>query len=119
MKSEKDEVSLVVEGGDLSANEVWLLWEKSSEQTADGVSQTRGEIVEDHLWVVFSWIFASSLRDKEKEPDDLTWLNFKKACLESRTEAKRKYSLVQFHLFNLLSIKHNKNDLKQFYNSLI
>lgn len=71
MKSEKDEVSLVVEGGDLSANEVWLLWEKSCEQTADGVPQTSGEIVEDHLWVVFSWIFASSLSNKEKEPDDL------------------------------------------------
>lgn len=64
VKSEKDEVSLVVEGGHLSSNELRFLWEKSGQQAADAVSQTGGEIVEYHLWVVFGWIFASSLWDK-------------------------------------------------------
>lgn len=88
-----------MEGGDLSANEVWLLWEKGCEQTADGVSQTSGEIVEDHLRVVFSWIFASSLRDERKEPDDLKWLNFKKVCpavwnnIWIQKHVKKKYPL--------------------------
>lgn len=61
VESEKDEVSLVVEGGDLSTNKLGVLWKEGSEQPADAVAQTCGEVVEDHLWRVFSWIFASSL----------------------------------------------------------
>lgn len=62
MEPEKDEVSLVVEGGDLSTHKLGVLWKESSEQPADAVAQTCGEVVEDHLWGVFSWIFASSLQ---------------------------------------------------------
>lgn len=61
MKPEEDEVSLVVEGGDLSTHKLRVLWEEGSEQPADAVAQTCGEVVEDHLRGVFSWIFASSL----------------------------------------------------------
>lgn len=62
MKSEKDEVSLVVEGGDLSAHKVWVLWKESSEQPANAVAQACGEVVEDHLWRVMRGVFAPSLK---------------------------------------------------------
>lgn len=62
MEPEKDEVSLVVEGGDLSTHKLWALWKEGGEQTADGVSQASGEIVDDHLRVMFGWIFSSSLQ---------------------------------------------------------
>ena len=62
VESEKDEVSLVVEGGNLSAHKLRVLWEESSEQPADAVAQTCAEVIEDHFWKVFSWLFASSLQ---------------------------------------------------------
>lgn len=62
MESEKDEVSLVVEGGDLSTNKLGVLWKESGKQPADAVAQTCAEVVEDHFWGVFSWLFASSLQ---------------------------------------------------------
>lgn len=62
VKSEKDEVSLVVEGGDLSTHKLGVLWKESSKQPADAVAQTCAEVVEDHLRGVFSWLFASSLQ---------------------------------------------------------
>lgn len=62
MESEKDKVSLVVEGDDLSAHELRVLWEESGEQPADAVAHTCAEVVKDHLWRVFSRIFASSLQ---------------------------------------------------------
>lgn len=61
VESEKDEVSLVVEGGHLSAHKLRVLWKESGEQPADAVAQTCAEVVEDHLWGVFSGILASSL----------------------------------------------------------
>lgn len=64
VESEKDEVSLVVEGGDLSTHKLGVLREESGEQPADAVAQTCAEVIEDHLWGVFSWIFASSLQGK-------------------------------------------------------
>lgn len=62
MEPEEDEVSLVVESCNLSTNKLRVLWEESSKQTADGVSQTSGEVIEDDLWRVFGWVFTSSLR---------------------------------------------------------
>lgn len=61
VESEKDEVSLVVESGDLSTHKLRVLWKEGGKYPADAVAQTCGEVVEDHLWRVFSWIFASSL----------------------------------------------------------
>lgn len=61
MKSEKDEVSLVVEGGNLPAHKLRVLWEESGEESADGVAQARAEVVQDHLGTVFSGILASPL----------------------------------------------------------
>lgn len=62
MEPEEDEVSLVVEGGHLSTHELGVLWEERSEEPSDAVAQARGEVVEDHLWGVLSWIFAASLQ---------------------------------------------------------
>lgn len=62
VESEKDEVSLVVEGGDLSTHKLRVLWKESREQPTDAVAQTCAEVVQDHLWRVFSWVFASSLQ---------------------------------------------------------
>lgn len=62
MEPEKNEVSLVVEGDHLSTQKLWVLWEKGSEQSSDAVAQTCGEVVQNHLWIVFSWIFAPSLQ---------------------------------------------------------
>lgn len=52
VKSEKDKVSLVVEGGDLSTHKLRVLWKEGSKHAADAVTQTRGEVVEDNLWRV-------------------------------------------------------------------
>lgn len=61
VESEKDEVSLVVEGGDLPTYELRVLWEKSSQQPADAVAQTCAEVVEDQLGGVFGRILPTSL----------------------------------------------------------
>lgn len=45
MESEEDEVSLVVEGGDLTTHKLRVLWKKSSNQPADSVAQTCAEVV--------------------------------------------------------------------------
>lgn len=62
MEPEKNEVPLVVEGDHLSAQKLGVLWEKSSEQSSDAVAQTCGEVVQNHLWIVFCWIFAPPLQ---------------------------------------------------------
>lgn len=66
VESEKDEVSLVVKGCDLSTNKLRVLWEESGEQSTDGVSKAGGEVVEDHLWIMFGWLFTSSLETEAK-----------------------------------------------------
>lgn len=62
MESEKDEVSLVVEGGDLSTHKLGVLRKESGQQSADAVAQTCGEVVEDHLWRVLCGLFTPSLQ---------------------------------------------------------
>lgn len=66
MESEKDEVSLVVEGGNLSTQKLRVLWEESGKHSADAVTQTSCEVVQNHLWIVFSRIFSSSLPREKK-----------------------------------------------------
>lgn len=65
MESEKDEISLVMKGGDLSAHKLRVLREESGKQTTYAVSKAGGEVVENHLWIVFGRLFASSLKNKE------------------------------------------------------
>lgn len=62
VESKKDEISLVVESGDLSTQKLGVLRKECSEHPADAVSQTCGEVIEDHLGMVISWILASSLK---------------------------------------------------------
>lgn len=62
MESKKDEVSLVVEGGNLSTHKLGVLWKESSEHATNAVAQARGEVIKDHLWMMFSRILASSLQ---------------------------------------------------------
>lgn len=62
MESEEDEVSLVVEGGNLSTHKLGVLWKESSEHSTDAVAQACREVVKNHLWRVFGWIFSSSLQ---------------------------------------------------------
>lgn len=71
MESEKDEVSLVVESGNLSTQKLRVLWEESSKHSADAVTQTSCEVVKNHLWIVFSRIFSSSLQREKSSTSDV------------------------------------------------
>ena len=51
--SEEDEVSLVVDGDDASTVEVWTVREERADESADGVSESGVEVVEDELRCVF------------------------------------------------------------------
>lgn len=62
VEPEKDKVSLVVEGGHLPTHELRALREECSEHPANAVAQTCRKVVEDYLWMMLSWIFASSLQ---------------------------------------------------------
>lgn len=66
VESEKDEVSLIVKGGDLSTHKLRVLREQSGEQTTNAVSEAGGEVVENHLWIVFGWLFTSSLKTGDR-----------------------------------------------------
>lgn len=61
VESEKDEVSLVVESGDLASHKLGVVREKGSKESSHAVAQAGGEIVEDHLWGVFCWVLPSPL----------------------------------------------------------
>lgn len=65
VEPEKNEVSLVVEGDHLSAQKLWVLGEEGSKQSSDAVTQTCGEVVQNHLRIMFCWIFAPSLRKRK------------------------------------------------------
>ena len=52
MKSEEDEVSLVVEGDHLPSTKLRAVGEESSEHAPNCVTEPSGEVVEDHLWLV-------------------------------------------------------------------
>lgn len=66
MESEKDEISLVVESGDLATHKLWVVGEEGSKQASDAVTQASGEVVQDHLWGVFCRFLPSSLQDGTK-----------------------------------------------------
>lgn len=66
MKPKEDEISLVVKGGHLSSNELRVVGEERSEQSADAVAETRGEVVQDDLRVMFCGLFPSSLTKQHK-----------------------------------------------------
>ena len=65
MKPEEHKVSLVVEGGDLPTHKLRVVWEEGGKHAADAVTQAGAEVVQDHLWGVFSRLFASPLRTVE------------------------------------------------------
>lgn len=65
MEPEKNEVSLVVEGDHLSAHKLWVLGEEGGKESSDAVTQTSGEVVQNHLWIMFRWIFAPPLRKRK------------------------------------------------------
>ena len=67
MESEKDEVSLVVEGDDLPAHKLRVLRKESGKQPTDGVSQAGAEVIENYLRRVFRWIFTSSLQKRKQK----------------------------------------------------
>ena len=52
MKSEEDEVSLVVEGDHLSSTELRVVGEQGGKHPSNGVTQSSREVVKDHLWLV-------------------------------------------------------------------
>lgn len=66
MKPEEDEVSLVVESGNLSTYKLWILRKKCSKQTADAVAQSSGEVIQNDLWIVFCWCLSFSLYSNER-----------------------------------------------------
>jgi hypothetical protein len=65
VKPEEHKVSLVVEGGDLPTHKLRVVWEEGGKHAADAVTQAGAEVVQDHLWGVFSRLFASPLRTVE------------------------------------------------------
>lgn len=67
MKPEEDEVSLVVESGNLSANKLWILRKQSSKHAADAVAQSGGEVVQNDLRGVLCWLLSFSLNHKHTE----------------------------------------------------
>ena len=72
VKPEEDEVSLVVKSGNLTTFKLWILRKQCSKHAADAVSQPSGEVVQNDLWVVFSWVFSSSLHRGKREPKHST-----------------------------------------------
>lgn len=66
MKSEEDEISLVVKGGHLSSDKLWVVGEERGKQSADAVAEARCEVVEDDLRAVFCRLFPSSLTKQHK-----------------------------------------------------
>ena len=52
VKSEEDEVSLVVKGDHLSSTKLRVVGEQGSKHPSNGVTQSGGEVVQDHLWLV-------------------------------------------------------------------
>ena len=52
MKSEEDEVPLVVEGGHLPSTKLRTVGEEGSKHTSNSMTEPGGEVVQDHLWLV-------------------------------------------------------------------
>lgn len=61
VEAEEDEVTLVVEGGHLAADELGVVGEEGCKEATDAVTQTRGEVVEDHLGGMLRWILTAPL----------------------------------------------------------
>lgn len=49
MTTDKDKISLIVKGDNLSTCELWDVWEEGDKETTNSVSQASGEIVKDQL----------------------------------------------------------------------
>ena len=62
MESEEDEISLIVEGGDLPTNKLRVMWKEGGEQTTNSVTKAGGEVVQDHLWSVLCRLLATPLQ---------------------------------------------------------
>ncbi len=66
VKPEKNEVSLIVKCGDLTAHKLWIMRKQSSKQPADGVTESSREVVKDDFRDVFRWVLTSSLVSKNR-----------------------------------------------------
>lgn len=77
VEPEENEVPLVVEGGHLPAQELRVLGEEGGKQSSDAVTQACGEVVQDHLGVMFRWILASPLqRQNTQSPNSTRFISY-------------------------------------------
>ena len=54
MMPHKDEVALVVQCDDSTSMELWVVGKHGGQQTTHRVTQARIEVVQNHLWFMFT-----------------------------------------------------------------